>query len=106
MLDFERLCTTAPLIAFEDSLATHTEPDIFGAFCLIQDFAEAKEYPLLDLLKRNELTTSERIKYCKRNGLIATNAQWHGSRSRGVWAGLGRLMSRDWVHLSSIVILV
>jgi hypothetical protein len=104
MLDFERSCTTAPVITFEDTSATHRVPDIFGAFCLIQDFAEGKDYPVLNLLNRNNFTTSERMTYPRRHGLIATSARWHGDRSLRVWGGLERLMGTDWVHLSIIVI--
>jgi len=104
MLDFEHTCKVAPLVALADTPAANTGPDIFGAFCLIQDFAEDISYPLLNLLDRNKATISERIEYPRRHGLIATNSRWHGSQSLRVWDGLARLMKRAWVIIHVVFI--
>jgi hypothetical protein len=99
MLDFERSCTAAPLVLPANSSVTHTGPDIFGAFCLIQDFAEDESHPLLNLLDRNKATILERIGYPRRHGIISTDGLWHGSQSLRVWEGLTKLMDRAWVHI-------
>lgn len=103
MLDFERSCRAAPLVALSDSSVPHTGPDMFGAFCLIQDFAERDSRPLLKLLEQNRATVSERIVHPRRHGLMATNSRWHGSQSLRVWEGLTKLMGRAWVHIPNTV---
>lgn len=83
------------------SLGTDPGPDIFGAFCLIQDFAEGSSYPLLKVLDREKVHALQRYGITGNwSGLVLANGHVRGSRSSQVWEGLARLMSRSWVHLS------
>jgi hypothetical protein len=79
----------------------HVGPDIFGAFCLIQDLAEGVAHPLLKALDQEKISALQRHGF--RNtwqGLVLARANVRGSRSSRVWEGLDRLMTRPWVHLS------
>ncbi|KAF2676556.1 HET-domain-containing protein [Lentithecium fluviatile CBS 122367] len=74
-----------------------TSNDIFGAFCLIQSFAQGSSEPALEFLQENERQMWEKHDYPKQwYGLIASDAHVQGSRASRIWAGLDRLMSRPW----------
>lgn len=76
-------------------------PDIFGAFCLIQDFAEDSSYPVLKVLDREKANALQRHGVTSDwSGLVLSNAHVRGSRSSKVWEGLAKLMSRPWVCLA------
>lgn len=75
-----------------------TSNDIFGAFCLIHNFALGTSNAALKFLKENEMETWERYDYPKPwYGMISPDAHVRGSRLSRVLAGLERLMSRPWV---------
>jgi hypothetical protein len=63
--------------------------DIFGAFCLIQSFAQGTSDSFLRCLEEKKTVVSH----------------FHGRLSKipRVWAGLERLMSRPWVFVESLV---
>ncbi|KAG9192711.1 hypothetical protein G6011_11445 [Alternaria panax] len=96
ILDFERSCAAEPLVASLGSSLAYPGPDIFGAFCLIQDFAEGTLYPLLKLLDRNRTTILDRIEHPRRHALTGTNAHWRQLKSLRVWEGLKKLMGMGW----------
>lgn len=103
ILDFEGLCTAEQSAASAVS-STRPGPDIFGAFCLIQDFAEGTLYPLLKLLDRNKATILDQIEHPRRHAFTVTNAHWRQLLSLRVWEGLAKLMSMAWVPLSDLII--
>ncbi|ORY08964.1 heterokaryon incompatibility protein-domain-containing protein [Clohesyomyces aquaticus] len=62
--------------------------DIFGAFCLIQSFAQGTSSSALKFLEESELTGQ--YPYLPKTFLDPS------SKASRVWAGLARLMSRPW----------
>ena len=90
---------TKPLKSDYWSLAdADTSDDIFGAFCLIHNFALGTSNAALKSLKENEMETWERYDYPKAwYGMISPDAHVRGSRLSRVLTGLERLMRRPWV---------
>jgi hypothetical protein len=75
-------------------------PDVFGAFCLIQDLAEGAAHPILRALDQDKANALQRHGFRSTwHGLILARAHVRGSTSSRVWEGLERLMTRPWVHL-------
>ena len=78
-----------------------TGSDVFGALCLLQDYAEGTSYPLLNALNHEKTVALQKHGVASNwHGLVLARAHVRGSRSSRVWAGLARLMSRPWVNLS------
>ncbi|EUC47155.1 hypothetical protein COCMIDRAFT_90856 [Bipolaris oryzae ATCC 44560] len=74
-----------------------TGSDVFGAFCLLQDYAEGTSYPLLNALHHEKTVALQKHGVTSSwHGLVLARAHVRGSRSSRVWAGLARLMSRPW----------
>ena len=101
LLDFKCSNASALLTGRFSVQGANPGPDIFGALCLIQDFAEDGSYPFLKVLDHEKAAALQKhgitIDW---SGLVFSNAHVRGSRSSRVWEGLARLMSRPWVHLS------
>jgi hypothetical protein len=99
LLNFKRSSADAWVLGPSNIPGESKGPDIFGAFCLLQDFAEGASYPTLSALD-HEKTIALRQHGVTSNwhGLVVAKAHVRGSRSSRVWAGLARLMSRPWVR--------
>ncbi|USP73815.1 hypothetical protein yc1106_01089 [Curvularia clavata] len=69
---------------------TDPGPDIFGAFCLIQDFAEGSSYPLLKALDREKANALQRHGITGTwSGLVLANGHW-----QRVWIVQETVLSR------------
>lgn len=85
----ERASTAADYYNLADA---DTSNDVFGAFCLIQSFAEGTSGLTLQFLHEKRDQLPQPWSPCK-----SANSHMIGSMSSRVWAGLERLMSRPWV---------
>ncbi|RAR05076.1 heterokaryon incompatibility protein-like protein [Stemphylium lycopersici] len=91
----------SPMAGSNDAATANTGPDIFGAFCLIQDFAGNIFHPVLEALN-HERTFALRSHGISSSwhGLVLAKNYVRGSKSSRVWEGLAKLMSRPWVRLN------
>ena len=69
--------------------------DIFGAFCLIQSFAQGTSRSTLRFLEENE--TKGKNRWTPRPLRLAVAANGGPTKASRVWDGLERLLSRPWV---------
>ncbi|KAF1836927.1 HET-domain-containing protein [Decorospora gaudefroyi] len=87
----------------QHSYATGVSPedsgsvDIFGAFCLIQCFADGASHLMLETLYNDKVNALQRHGLRSTwHGLVPARAYVRGSRSSRIWEGLERLMSKSW----------
>jgi hypothetical protein len=101
----------AYLAVHAQSRAQDNQNDIFGAFCLIRDFARGASDYVLRELKESESrpkeseTSNQKSSTPKllRSKLLTRPGHNHDPKVSRVWAGLERLMSLPWVFARSLV---
>jgi hypothetical protein len=100
-LDAVEHSTAASLVPENSGLVNvQVGPDVFGAFCLIQDLSEGPAQPILRALEKDKVNALQHHGFRSTwHGLVLAKAHRRGSRSYRVWEGLERLMTRPWVHL-------
>ncbi|KAL6705175.1 hypothetical protein ACN47E_007280 [Coniothyrium glycines] len=71
--------------------------DIFGAFCLIQSFAEGTPDRMLRVLDHDKAQTLQRSGHIGTwHSMMHAGAHVQGSRSSRIWQGFSRIMSQPW----------
>jgi hypothetical protein len=82
------------------SRSQDNQNDIFGAFCLLRDFARGASDYILRTLEESDKTNQ---KGSIPRVLRSANLHGHHWKVLRVWAGLERLISRPWVFAKFLV---